>query len=63
MTAFVRVCGPPNSAFLVGYPGKSATLEGTFCFGNLVEEKFHLLVCRIEDDGANPRFIIAPDRG
>ncbi|KAL6719431.1 hypothetical protein ACLMJK_003671 [Lecanora helva] len=26
MTAFVRVCGPPNSAFLVGYPGISATL-------------------------------------
>ncbi len=28
MTAFVRVCGPPNSAFLVGYPGISATLVG-----------------------------------
>ncbi|CAF9936798.1 MAG: hypothetical protein ALECFALPRED_006981 [Alectoria fallacina] len=26
MTAFVRVCGPPNSAYLVGYPGISATL-------------------------------------
>ncbi|KAL8792105.1 MAG: hypothetical protein Q9195_005280 [Heterodermia aff. obscurata] len=26
MTAFVRVCGPPNGAFLVGYPGISATL-------------------------------------
>ncbi|KAL9104546.1 MAG: hypothetical protein Q9163_000520 [Psora crenata] len=26
MTAFVRVCGPPNSGFLVGYPGISATL-------------------------------------
>ncbi|KAL8933505.1 MAG: hypothetical protein Q9211_005747 [Gyalolechia sp. 1 TL-2023] len=26
MTAFVRVCGPPNSNFLVGYPGISATL-------------------------------------
>lgn len=26
MTAFVRVTGPPNSNFLVGYPGISATL-------------------------------------
>ncbi|KAI9721997.1 MAG: hypothetical protein M1812_001956 [Candelaria pacifica] len=26
MTAFVRVSGPPNSNFLVGYPGISATL-------------------------------------
>ncbi len=26
MTAFVRVCGPPNGAYLVGYPGISATL-------------------------------------
>lgn len=26
MTAFVRVSGPPNSSFLVGYPGISATL-------------------------------------
>ncbi|KAL9040730.1 MAG: hypothetical protein Q9214_004369 [Letrouitia sp. 1 TL-2023] len=26
MTAFVRICGPPNSNFLVGYPGISATL-------------------------------------
>lgn len=26
MTAFVRVCGPPNSAYLVGYPGISATM-------------------------------------
>ena len=26
MSAFVRVCGPPNSAYLVGYPGISATL-------------------------------------
>ncbi len=26
MTAFVRVCGPPDSAFLVGYPDISATL-------------------------------------
>ncbi|KAG8527683.1 uncharacterized protein KY384_007837 [Bacidia gigantensis] len=26
MTAFVRVCGPPNSNYLVGYPGISATL-------------------------------------
>jgi hypothetical protein len=26
VTAFVRVCGPPNSNFLVGYPGISATL-------------------------------------
>ncbi|MBE7182012.1 MAG: hypothetical protein INR71_12550 [Terriglobus roseus] len=24
--AFVRICGPPNSNFLVGYPGISATL-------------------------------------
>ena len=26
MSAFVRVSGPPNSNFLVGYPGISATL-------------------------------------
>ncbi len=26
MAAFVRVSGPPNSSFLVGYPGISATL-------------------------------------
>src|SRR4051812_14442013 len=26
MAAFVRVSGPPNSNFLVGYPGISATL-------------------------------------
>jgi hypothetical protein len=26
VTAFVRVSGPPNSNFLVGYPGISATL-------------------------------------
>ena len=26
MTAFVRVSGPPNSNYLVGYPGISATL-------------------------------------
>lgn len=26
MAAFVRVTGPPNSNFLVGYPGISATL-------------------------------------
>ncbi len=26
MAASVRVCGPPNSNFLVGYPGISATL-------------------------------------
>ncbi|MCJ1275865.1 hypothetical protein MMC21_003669 [Puttea exsequens] len=26
MSAFVRICGPPNSAYLVGYPGISATL-------------------------------------
>ena len=25
MAAFVRVCGPPNNPFLVGYPGISAT--------------------------------------
>ncbi|KAI1076387.1 arrestin domain-containing protein [Whalleya microplaca] len=27
VAAFVRVSGPPNSSFLVGYPGISATLE------------------------------------
>jgi hypothetical protein len=26
MSAFVRVSGPPNSNYLVGYPGISATL-------------------------------------
>ncbi|KAI7409551.1 hypothetical protein KC336_g12722, partial [Hortaea werneckii] len=26
MAAYVRVSGPPNSNFLVGYPGISATL-------------------------------------
>lgn len=26
MAAFVRVSGPPNSSFLVGYPGIPATL-------------------------------------
>lgn len=30
MAAFVRVSGPPNSNFLVGYPGISATLV-RFC--------------------------------
>lgn len=30
MTAFVRVSGPPNSNFLVGYPGISATLVRPF---------------------------------
>lgn len=29
MTAFVRVSGPPNGNFLVGYPGISATLVST----------------------------------
>lgn len=31
MSAFVRVSGPPNSNFLVGYPGISATLVRFSC--------------------------------
>lgn len=31
MAAFVRVSGPPNSNFLVGYPGISATLVSSSC--------------------------------
>jgi hypothetical protein len=31
MSAFVRVSGPPNSNFLVGYPGISATLVRVSC--------------------------------
>lgn len=30
--AFVRVSGPPNSSFLVGYPGISATLVSRFAY-------------------------------
>ena len=39
MTAFVRVCGPPNGAFLVGYPGISATLVSrkTHAYAELLE--------------------------
>lgn len=32
MAAFVRVSGPPNSNFLVGYPGISATLVKIYLF-------------------------------
>ena len=31
MAAFVRVSGPPNSSFLVGYPGIPATLVSEHC--------------------------------
>lgn len=48
MAAFVRVCGPPNSNYLVGYPGISATLvsaahnfQSHLLWGYLNEEIMH----------------------
>jgi hypothetical protein len=42
MSAFVRVSGPPNSNFLVGYPGISATLVRFFSLRMLfIEQPAH----------------------
>ena len=45
MSAFVRVSGPPNSNFLVGYPGISATLVRVSSTFSMVQFLARPLAC------------------
>jgi hypothetical protein len=42
--AFVRVTGPPNSNFLVGYPGISATMVSLETFARVADDQWILSV-------------------
>jgi hypothetical protein len=48
MAAFVRVSGPPNSNFLVGYPGISATLVSMAPDGGRASEILEIMQLLVE---------------